>query len=83
MSDADDKPHWVEAGRACQRFALASTALGIRHAFINQPLEVPEKRAELARWLGDGSLSPDMILRFGHADPMPWSLRRPVDEVIA
>lgn len=83
VSDANDKPHWVEAGRSCQRFALATTALDIRHAFINQPLEVPEKRAEFARWLGDDSLSPDLILRFGHADPMPWSLRRPVDEVIA
>tara|TARA_Y100000815_G_scaffold56276_1_gene45620 strand:- start:6287 stop:7369 length:1083 start_codon:yes stop_codon:yes gene_type:complete len=83
VSDANDKPHWVEAGMACQRFALAATALGIRHAFINQPLEVPEKRLEFGRWLGDDSLSPDMILRFGHAEPMPWSLRRPVDEVIA
>lgn len=83
VSDRNDKPHWVEAGRACQRFALATTALGIRHAFINQPLEVAGKREEFARWLGDDNLSLDMILRFGHADPMPWSLRRPVEEVIA
>ena len=83
VSDANDKPHWVDAGRACQRFALAATALGVRHAFINQPLEVPEKRKEFARWLGDDSLSPDLILRFGYADPMPWSLRRAVDDVIA
>lgn len=82
VSDANDKAHWVEAGRACQRFALATTALGIRHAFINQPLEVPENRAEFARWLGDEGLSPDLIMRFGYAEAMPYSLRRPVEEVI-
>jgi len=82
VSDANDKAHWVEAGRSVQRFALAATVLGIRHAFINQPLEVPARREEFARWLGDDGLSPDLILRFGYAEPMPWSLRRPVDEVI-
>jgi len=82
VSDANDKAHWVEAGRACQRFALAATALGIRHAFINQPLEVPEMRGEFARWLGDEGLSPDLIMRFGYAEAMPYSLRRPVGEVI-
>lgn len=82
VSDASDKAHWIEAGRACQRFALAATALGIRHAFINQPLEIPEHRARFASWLGDDNLSPDLILRFGYADPMPWSLRRPVGDVI-
>ncbi|MCI5078465.1 nitroreductase family protein [Oricola sp.] len=81
VSDASDKAHWVEAGRACQRFALAATALGIRHAFINQPLEVPALRGDFERWIG-ADVSPDLILRFGYAPPMPWSLRRPVEDVI-
>lgn len=83
VSGGNDKAHWVEAGRSVQRFALAATALGMRHAFINQPLEVPAMREEFSRWLGDDTLSPDLILRFGHANPMPWSLRRPVEDVIA
>lgn len=83
VSDASDRMHWVEAGRACQRFALAATRLGIRHAFVNQPLEVASIRPQFARWIGDAGLSPDMILRFGHAEPMPWSLRRPVADVIS
>ena len=33
--------HWIEVGRACQRFALQATALGLKCAFINQPVEVP------------------------------------------
>jgi len=46
VSDKDDKAHWVKAGRSCQRFALQATALGIRHAFINQPVEVASVRPE-------------------------------------
>src|ERR1700730_6615186 len=30
VPDADDKAHWVEAGRCYERFALQSAALGIR-----------------------------------------------------
>jgi len=82
VSNANNRAHWVEAGRACQRFALATTARGIRQAFLNQPLEVAAMREDFVRWLGDDALSPDMILRFGHADPLPFSLRRPVAEVI-
>ena len=44
----EDREHWVQAGRACQRFALQATALGLKHAFINQPVEVLALRPELA-----------------------------------
>lgn len=81
VSDANDKPHWVQAGRAYQRFALAATALGIRHAFLNQPIEIPAARRDFAQWLG-GGVSPDLIVRFGYGEPMPYSLRRPVEDVI-
>lgn len=82
-SDGNDKANWVEAGRSCQRFALQTTALGIRQAFLNQPLEVAAMRDEFVDWLGDDTLSPDMILRFGYAEPLPYSLRRPVTDVMA
>jgi nitroreductase len=81
-SARDDRAHWVEAGRACQRFALAATALGIRHAHLNQPVEVAAFRPELQALLGLGDRRPDMLLRFGYAPPMPRSLRRPVAAVI-
>jgi hypothetical protein len=35
VTDKDDKDHWVRAGRCYQRFALMTTSLGVRHAFIN------------------------------------------------
>jgi nitroreductase len=81
-SDRDDPAHWVQAGRACQRFALQATALGIRHAHLNQPVEVPDTRPQLQSLLGLGDRRPDMVLRFGYAPPMPRSLRRPVTAVI-
>ena len=77
-----DKAHWVEVGRSYQRFALAATARGLRHAFINQAVEVPVVRAELAAALGLGSRRPDLIVRFGCGPAMPLSMRRPVEAVI-
>lgn len=82
LSDRDDRAHWVQAGRSYQRFALQATALGLRHAFVNQPVEVARFRPELARLLGIGARRPDLVVRFGHAPAMPWSLRRPTSQVI-
>lgn len=83
VSDKDDPEHWVSAGRSYQRFALAATALGIRHAFLNQPVEVARYRPELAALIGIGGRRPDLVVRFGYAAPMPRSLRRPVGDVIS
>lgn len=83
VSDADDKEHWVQAGRSYQRFALQATTLGIRQAFVNQPVEVAAYRREFADWLGIGDQRPDLMVRYGYAPPMPGSLRRPVREVIS
>jgi hypothetical protein len=82
FSETNDKAHWIEAGRACERFCLQATALDLRTAFINQPVEVAPLRAQFASYLGIGQRRPDLIVRFGHGPAMPRSLRRPVDEVI-
>jgi hypothetical protein len=83
VSDENDRQHWVEAGRAYQRFALQATALGVRHAFVNQPVEVPSVRTAFAAWLGVGRRRPDLMVRFGFGPAMPRSLRRPVESVLA
>jgi len=81
-SQADDIPHWIEAGRCYQRLALQATALGLRTAFINQPVEVTELRPEFARAIGLDDCRPDLIVRIGHGPEMPHSPRRPVEDVI-
>ena len=82
VSDTNDKAHWVAAGRACQRFALQATALGLKHAFVNQPVEVPALRRQFAAYLGLGERRPDLVLRFGTGPDLPKSLRRPPEQVM-
>jgi hypothetical protein len=82
VSEADDRAHWVAAGRACQRFGLQATALGLKYAFINQPVEVPALRGQFASFLGIGSRRADIVLRFGRGPELPKSLRRPPEQVM-
>ncbi len=81
-SDGNDAAHWVEAGRCYQRFALQATALGIRNAFLNQPVEVGAIRPQFASAFGLGGQRPDLVVRFGRGPTMPASLRRPVQAVL-
>jgi hypothetical protein len=82
VSDVNDKAHWVEAGRCYERFALQATALGIRNAFVNQPVEEASLRPAFARALGLGTGRPDLVVLFGRGEEMPSSLRRSLEAVI-
>ena len=82
VSEADDRAHWVEAGRAFERFALQATALGIRNAHLNQPVEVASVRPAFAKSIGVASGRPDLVIRFGRGPEMPRSLRRPVETML-
>jgi hypothetical protein len=82
VSDSSDKEHWVEAGRCYERFALQATALGLRTAMVNQPIEVSSLRPQFADALGLGHRRPDLVVRFGNGPEMPRSLRRPPGAVI-
>jgi hypothetical protein len=76
VGDRADPEHWIRVGRSFERFALQATALGLRHAHVNQPVEVPQVRRDFARWLGAPDARPDLVVRFGYAAPLPMSLRR-------
>ena len=81
-SEASDKAHWVEAGQCYERFALQATALGIRNALLNQPVEVGSVRPQFASALGLGGQRPDLVVRFGRGPAMPLSMGRPVQVVL-
>lgn len=83
VAAASDRDHWARAGQACQRFALQATALGLKHAFLNQPVEVSRLRPELAALVGLPGRRPNLIMRFGYGPTMPMSPRRPVEAVLA
>ncbi len=82
VGQAADKAHWVDVGRCYERFALQATALGIRNAFLNQPVEVAAVRSPFADAMGLAGQRPDLVVRFGRGPALPRSLRRPVDAVL-
>lgn len=83
VAERDDRAAWVEAGRAYERLALQATALDIRNAFVNQPVEVPSLRPQFESWLGLSGEHALLVVRLGRAPLAPFSLRRPVEDVIA
>lgn len=79
----EDSPvGWIEAGRASQRFALVATGMGLKHAFVNQPVEVPRFRPEVAVLAGFSGRRPNLLVRFGYGPRATDSLRRPSHAVI-
>lgn len=73
---------WIAVGRAFTRFALSATAAGLKLALLNQPVEDPTTRQQLAAWLGAKERRPDLVVRFGYGPSLPRSLRRPPDAVL-
>lgn len=82
VGQSADKEHWIKVGRSYERFALQATALGIRNAHVNQPVEVEAVRPQFAAALGLTGQRPDLVLRFGRGPTLPASLRRPVQDVL-
>ncbi|MBX3683990.1 MAG: Tat pathway signal protein, partial [Thauera sp.] len=68
--------------RCFQRFALQATAIGVRTAHLNQPVELATLRPAFAADLGITNGRPDLVIRFGRGPAMPRSLRRPLDAVL-
>ncbi|WP_439576574.1 Acg family FMN-binding oxidoreductase [Elioraea sp.] len=80
---SDDIPAWIEIGRCYQRLALRATLAGIRHAHINQPIEVRDLRPHLHAALGLGPGEQALLLlRLGYGAAAPFSLRRPLDAML-
>jgi hypothetical protein len=82
VAGQEDPEGWIRVGRSFEHFALQATALGIRHAHLNMPVEVSAVRPAFADWLGIPDRRPDLVVRFGKAPRMPMSIRRPLDEVV-
>ena len=77
-----DKTSWVKIGRCYEKIALKATSLGISHAHITMPCEIPEVRAKLKDEFGYSVEEPLLLLRMGYAQPLPKSLRRELDDVM-
>jgi hypothetical protein len=82
VATGNERSSWIEAGRVWQRFALQAAALGVRTAFVNQPIEVAGLRGQLSEKLGLSGVQPMLMVRAGYGPLAPFSLRRPLQDVI-
>lgn len=82
VARTNSKENWIELGQIFQRFALQATALNIKHAHANMPCEELEVRKMLVREFNLGDRHPLLLIRFGYGENMPYSFRRPVEEVL-
>ncbi len=81
-AERDDIASWVRVGRVYERLALTMTALDVRSALLNQPIEAPDIRPQLQSAMELGAHLPQLLVRFGHAPRLPQSVRRPVEQVL-
>lgn len=81
-TDEDDVLAWLEAGESLAHVLLRARREGVWASFLNQPVEVPELRAELQRVIGRPG-HPQMLLRLGFSDTEPRPTpRRSAAEVV-
>ena len=81
-SESDDKASLVRTGQVYERLALTLTSLNIKSAFLNQPIEVAPLRRQFQSAFGLGKALPQLLVRFGYANAMPRSLRRPIEHIL-
>ena len=81
-TESDDKLAWVRTGQVYERMALKMTSLNIKSAFLNQPIEIADIRGQFQNAIGLENDQPQLLVRYGYADPMPRSVRRPVEQVL-
>jgi len=81
-SASDDRAARVRTGQVYERLALQMTALNMKSALLNQPIEIAALRGQFQSALGLGASLPQLLVRFGYADPLPQSLRRPIEQIL-
>jgi hypothetical protein len=82
LGTAEDSPAaWLRCGLALSTVLLRARAAGVWASFLNQAVELPAPRRELARLIGAPG-PPQLLLRLGYgADPGPTP-RRPLADVL-
>jgi hypothetical protein len=80
-TDADEPRAWLHAGQALESVLLEAHAEGLCASFMNQPIEVPDYRAQLGALLGREGF-PQLLLRLGHGSPVEPTPRRLLRDVL-
>jgi nitroreductase len=83
IAERNDEKAWINVGRSFERTMLAAASLNINHAHANMPCEEVELRSKLSAQLNlSKEQQPLLLIRLGYSEKMPYSFRRPLQEVI-
>lgn len=82
MIEKNDPIHWIKLGQSFQRFGLIATKNNISHAHLNMPCEEVQIREKMIRDFNFGDLTPLLLIRFGYSEPMPYSFRRNLSNML-
>ncbi|WP_410659089.1 Acg family FMN-binding oxidoreductase [Amycolatopsis sp. lyj-112] len=80
-SFSDERLDRLQVGQALQRVLLSATSAGLDTSYVSPPVRVASARAELRALLGCG-VWPQILLRVGYGSPLPWTPRRPLEDVL-
>jgi nitroreductase len=80
-TSGDDVGDWLVAGRALAAVLLRAHVAGASASYLNQPVEEPNVRVELAAQLHLTGV-PQLVLRLGRGGTVAPPARRPADDVV-
>ena len=75
-SPNDSIEDWIKTGMAFQRFTLTATKLNLSHSFLNSPCQIAVVRDKIITELNLKGAFPQLIIRLGYSEKMPYALRR-------
>ena len=83
VAEKDDTKTWINVGRSFERTMLMAVSLNINHAHANMPCEEVAVRSKLKTYLNlKKEQEPLLLIRLGYSEKMPYSFRRPLQDVI-
>lgn len=82
MVEKNDPYHWIKLGQLFQRFGLIATKNNISHSHLNMPCEELQVRNKLIHDYHLQNLTPLLLIRFGYSEPMPYSFRRNLSNLL-
>lgn len=78
-SEEDDVEHWIKTGMTFQRFALTIQKMGLNHSYLNTPCQIESTRRSLMSELNLKEKKPQLLIRLGYSEKMPYSFRRNIE----
>lgn len=82
MVKKNDPEHWIKLGQTFQRFGLLATKMNVSHAHVNMPCEELSVREKMIQNYQLNEYTPLLLIRFGYSNPLPYSYRRNINEMI-